>query len=444
MNSGVKASQEAERDHSAEASSKADGPQTDSAKSAPGASGDALGDYRLAPGDRLTVVVFDEPQLSGDFFVDGGGEVLLPLAGSVRVSGLTLAGAQELIQKQFANGVLVQPAISVRIKEYRPIFVTGDVKRPGSYRFMFGESVKAAIAAAGGEGSAVEKPLTVAATDFISAEARVRQLEADHVSLLVRKARLEAQRDDRDNFVMPLLVGLDLRNVNFERVYSAENDAFLRLSQTYYGQLQNLRKQRPRIEAEVKAVAAQIAAQNERLNIVNGRLADLEPLFKKGFLRKEALLNQQMEKTLVQTQLSNLEAQVARLQQSVGELDFKQGEVKAAYERQVVGELQETLQRLRAIETTLGPARKLRDVRAEEASGVSGEEDYDVSISRVQEGRLAVLEATNETVLSPGDVVEVKLKRRDPTSMELPSIEAARNLGLSPASLADGSISTSR
>jgi hypothetical protein len=86
-------------------------------------------------------------------------------------------------------------------------------------------------------------------------------------------------------------------------------------------------------------------------------------------LRKEALLNQQIEKTLVQTQLSNLEAQVARLQQSVGELDFKQGEVKAAYERQVVGELQETLQRLRAIETTLGPARKLRDVRAEEGRG---------------------------------------------------------------------------
>ena len=60
-----------------------------------------------------------------------------------------------------------------------------------------GNSVKAAIAAAGGEGSAVEKPLTVAAMDFISAEERVRQLEADHVSLLVRKARLEAQRDDR-------------------------------------------------------------------------------------------------------------------------------------------------------------------------------------------------------------------------------------------------------
>jgi hypothetical protein len=58
---------------------------------------------------------------------------------------------------------------------------------------------------------------------------------------------------------------------------------------------------------------------------------------------------------------------------------------------------------------------------------------------------MVVIEATSETILSPGDVVEVKLKRRDPESMGLPSTEAARSLGLNPAaSLAEGSISSSR
>ena len=109
-------------------------------------------DYRLAPGDRLTIVVYDQPQLSGQFIVDGGGGILLPLAGGVSLSGLTLAEAQQLIQDRFADGVLVQPAVSVRITDYRPIFVTGNVRKPGSYRFMIGQSVKAAIAAAGGEG----------------------------------------------------------------------------------------------------------------------------------------------------------------------------------------------------------------------------------------------------------------------------------------------------
>ena len=58
------------------------------------------GDYRLAPGDRLTIVVFDQPQLSGDFIIDGGGGILLPLAGSVSLNGLTLAEAQQLIQER--------------------------------------------------------------------------------------------------------------------------------------------------------------------------------------------------------------------------------------------------------------------------------------------------------------------------------------------------------
>ena len=278
----------------------ADETDTDSAVLAPGVPEDALGDYHLAPGDRLTIAVFDEPQLSGDFFIDGGGEILLPVAGSVRISGLTLAEAQELIQKQFADGVLHRPAVSVRIKEYRPIFVTGEVKRPGSYKFMLGESVEAAIATAGGEGQALEQPLGVAISDFITADERVRKLEAEKVSMFVRKARLEAQRDERENFVMPLLVGLDVRNVDFQRVYSAESDTFLRLQQTYRGQLETLQKQQPRIEAETNAVTDQIAKQNKQLDIVNVHLADLEYLQTKGLVRKEVLLNQQIEKTLVE------------------------------------------------------------------------------------------------------------------------------------------------
>ena len=224
MDFSAKASEKAGGDRPGQGSIKAYEPEANSAESAPGTRDEALGDYRLAPGDRLTIAVFDEPKLSGDFFVDGDGEVLLPVAGSVRIAGLTLAQAQELIQKQFADGVLVRPAVNVRIKDYRPIFVTGAVKRPGSYRFMFGETVKAAIATAGGVGQAIEQPLTVAVSDFVSAEERVRQLESDQVSLLVRKARLEAQRDERDNFVIPLFVGLNVRNVDFERVYSAESD----------------------------------------------------------------------------------------------------------------------------------------------------------------------------------------------------------------------------
>ena len=438
MDFSVKASEKAEGDSPKQGLAKTEKADQSETNSAVFEVPDALGDYRLAPGDRLTIDVFDEPQLSGDFIIDGGGEVLLPLAGSVRIIGLTLAGARELIQKQFADGVLVRPAVSVRIKEFRPIFVTGHVRKAGSYPFMFGETVKAAIATAGGVGEAIEQPLTVTVSDLVTAEERVLQLEADRVSLLVRKARLETQRDERENFVMPLFVGLNTRNVDFERVYASENDIFLRSEETYRDQLAALEKQRPRIEAEIKAVTEQIGNQNERLDIVNSRLADLEPLFRKGLLRKEILLNQQIEKTLVQSQVSNLEAQVAHLRRDKGDLDVKSGDVKATYTRQVLVELQETTQRLRAIQTTFGSARKLRDLKAEAASRVTGEEDYVILISRLEQGRVVNFDATNETTLLPGDVVDVKRKGPDTGNVE--STEAVRDLSPSPTSgVAEGS-----
>ena len=396
------------------------------------------GDYRLAPGDRLNIVVYDQPQLSGQFIVDGGGGILLPLAGGVSLSGRTLAEAQRLIQDRFADGILVQPAVSVRITEYRPIFVTGSVRKPGSYSFMIGQSVKAAIAAAGGEGLPLEQSLNGTVSDFITAEQRVRQLDADHSVLLMRKARLEAQRDGNENFVMPMLVGLSHRDVDFELAYSAESDTFSRLAEMYRSQVQALQNQRPRVEAEITAVVDQIAKQKEHLAIVNSHLADLEQLFGKGLLRKDVLLNEQIQKTLVEGQLSNFEAQVARLRQTMGDLDIRLGDVKANYLRQTLAELQDTSQRLRDVEVSIGPARRLLQVKAQGAAGDVDEAEYSIRISRFRDGGMIAVDATDETVLSPGDVVEVKLKRRNSDSAPSLSTQAIRDLDPT-SSVAEGS-----
>ena len=118
------------------------------------------------------------------------------------------------------------------------------------------------------------------------ADERVRQLETDRLALLVRKARLEHQRDEATNFMIPQLVGFEIGNVNFMSVYASENDTFMKLVEAYHNQLKALQEQGPRIEAEIQAVNAQIDDVKQRLGIVSERLAEYEDYAARGYVRR--------------------------------------------------------------------------------------------------------------------------------------------------------------
>ena len=44
--------------------------------------------YAISPGDMLTIQVFGEPEMSGDYRVGPFGTIVLPLIGTVEVGGL--------------------------------------------------------------------------------------------------------------------------------------------------------------------------------------------------------------------------------------------------------------------------------------------------------------------------------------------------------------------
>jgi protein involved in polysaccharide export with SLBB domain len=106
--------------------------------------------YKLGSGDKVRVTVFNEKDLSGDFDVNDQGLLALPLIGQVRVTGLTLSEAQDLITQKYGKDYLVNPRVNVEVLNYRPFFILGEVKSPGSYPFVNGISIVNAVALAGG------------------------------------------------------------------------------------------------------------------------------------------------------------------------------------------------------------------------------------------------------------------------------------------------------
>ncbi len=107
-------------------------------------------EYKLGSGDKLRVTVFRHPDLSGQFEIDGAGMIALPLIGGVAVGGLTLAKAEAAIVDALRPDYLKNPRISLEVLNYRPFYIIGEVRAPGSYPFVNGINVLNAVAIAGG------------------------------------------------------------------------------------------------------------------------------------------------------------------------------------------------------------------------------------------------------------------------------------------------------
>lgn len=107
-------------------------------------------DYRVGAGDRLKVVVFGEEDLSGEFNVDARGYLSLPLIPGTPVAGLTTREVERAIGNRLQPEFLKNPRVSVEVVNYRPIYVLGEVRSPGSYPYVSGMTVINAVALAGG------------------------------------------------------------------------------------------------------------------------------------------------------------------------------------------------------------------------------------------------------------------------------------------------------
>lgn len=106
--------------------------------------------YRLGSGDRLRLIVFNHEDLSGEFALDGAGNFAMPLIGEIKAGGLTTREVEQRIQTRLADGYLVDPQVSVEVLNYRPFYILGEVKTPGSYPYQNNMSVLNAVALAGG------------------------------------------------------------------------------------------------------------------------------------------------------------------------------------------------------------------------------------------------------------------------------------------------------
>jgi len=105
--------------------------------------------YRLDSGDKVSLQVFGQAELSGQYDVGADGAVMLPLIGGLTVRGLTVEEASASAERRYAK-LMVDPRVSAYVAAYRSIYVLGEVNHAGTFPFSPGLRVQQAVAIAGG------------------------------------------------------------------------------------------------------------------------------------------------------------------------------------------------------------------------------------------------------------------------------------------------------
>lgn len=106
--------------------------------------------YRIGIGDLLQVEVYNEPDLSKETRVLTDGRISFPLIGSIEAAGITVGELEQKVAQMLGEKYLVNPQVTVFVKEFSRVFVFGEVKNPGSFPIYGKLTAFEAITLAGG------------------------------------------------------------------------------------------------------------------------------------------------------------------------------------------------------------------------------------------------------------------------------------------------------
>ena len=149
--------------------------------------------YLIGKDDVLNVVVWKQPQLTGNVTVAGDGTITMPLAGTVTAAGLTTQELQEKLTQKLSKDIH-NPNVTVSVVTANSMvfYVLGQVHAPGVYPLHPGEVLSQGLAQAGG------------LTDFANAKAIrvVRRMPGKDLEMTVNYQRIEDDGDVQDDVVL--------------------------------------------------------------------------------------------------------------------------------------------------------------------------------------------------------------------------------------------------
>jgi polysaccharide export outer membrane protein len=388
-------------------------------------------EYRLDVGDVIEISIARIPMLQRRVPIQLDGTVSFPLLGSVVVAGLTPRQAEAKIQSGLAtkvyqatsvNGpagdiVIQADEVIATVVEYRPIYVDGDVSRPGEFPYRPRMTVRQAVALSGGLDTLRYRALNPI-LEGADLRSDYESLSADLAKEQAHVTRIRAELADKNDFDQTALTKLPLPRSTLAEILRVE-------SETLHVRQGDRQRQRAFLERAVKQGNEQIAVLTEQQTTEQkGAQADAEELqrsldlYAKGTLTSPRVTDARRAVLLSSSRVLQTSVQVIQLKRQQGETSRQLEQLDDVRRVELLRELQDSQVRLAEIRAKLqGVGDKLEYTsslksRMARRNGPKPE----IAVIRKNGDARERLDTTEDTELQPGDVVEISLRGGDTTT----------------------------
>jgi polysaccharide export outer membrane protein len=304
--------------------------------------------------------------------------------GRVPLDGLTLPTLEDSIAKKAAAITGRQAYVSVEISEYRPVYVTGLVSKPGPVSWRPQMNVFQAVAGAGG--------IQVRRQDGVDARKTLDDYKRDVAAL----ARVNTELKNGTKIEVPqkLIAAVGEAEAN---ALVAEQQRLLDSRVTIMqSQVQVAQQSKKLAETELEALKVQRDKISENVQLARERSAQIQQLYAKGLSVGDRSLDERLKVTDLEEKQANLTVAVVRIQAAIAQYDREL--VNLANTRHA--DLMTEAFRLERAIAQVRPPQNLAGATGEPRSA------YRFTLSRAGSEDTEI-EARGSTPLFPGDVLTV-------------------------------------
>lgn len=376
-------------------------------------------EYRLQPGDVLGFAVIGYPELQKRAVVEQSGTVVLPVVGALNVLGKTVVDVRQQVIEGLKPKSLPHRSsdgtenwtgfypdqIVVNVEEYRPVYVDGDIATPGSLTFRPGMTVRQAVASSGGyqiRTTELEKAAGLTGS--------LNVLRAKYQESEIKVARIRAQLNGDKRFTAPEQADPALISRRTEALQQEQN----RLDTL------NLDQEKERASIELATAQAakrmgylleQQATDQKLADAYEKELARMKALFDKGVIEITRVEDAQRAVLLSATRALQTSAEIAQLEREQGTLQRDLEKLSDQLRIDLLAELQTETAAMTQMQAEMDALTKQISYVGLLRSDLLTQQGRQlvITVTGFSEGKATTTAATEDTLLSPGDTVTVRL-----------------------------------